>query len=1259
MQSYVLDSMLEGLSISDQEGYILYTNPAEDRLFGYEPGELTGLHVTLLNAYPPEENARRVAEVLDHLRVRGSWTGEWLNRRKTGELFRTQARIRAVEMGGRKYWVCVQSEVSDDELQQFERRRLAAIVESSDDAIITKDLDGIITSWNRGAERVFGYTAQEAIGKPVSILAPPDRINEMPSILDRLKNGRAIEHYETERRTKAGRIIEVSLTVSPLRDGSGVVIGASKIARDITESRRMQKELAERERDYANVLANLPDVITRIGPDMRITFISESVRKMEGYSPEHYTGKTHRDACLHPDLASYFERSLSEIFSTGEQRTIEFEVPDPSGHVRYYLGLGVPEIQDGKVVGALTITRDITERKAAEYAQRAVERELMLLVEASSAIIASPRSEEVLRTVLELASRFVAAGAYAVWRREGPDEWVLKAASGLSEQYLDEAAVANRSTADIPQTAMVEDVFAGDMLQGRWEGYRREGIQSMMIVPLWIHGRFSGTVVYYWRTKRKASSSDIRIATALGNLVGAALGSADLYEEETKSRQRAESSERRSKFLARAGAVLSSSLDFNTTLSNVARLAVPDFADWCSADVLNERGETERIVVYHHDPQMMELAAEYRQKYPARENDAGRVAMRTGKSVLLQKIADEQIEKAARDPEHLEMLRRLKLRSLIIAPMVLGSESLGYITFVSSDPGRLYAERDLETAEELARRAAAAISQARLYAHVRESEQRLTLAITAAKLGVWENDRVTGVLTASDQCKRNVGVPPEEELTYERLSRSMHPDDRAHWRQRIEEALRNRTPFEVEYRVLLPDGSQKWVSSYGQAVYSAAGQPLRTVGVTLDVTENRTLLQREKDARRAAELLNGLGPALLTELDPWRLVHRVIGIAAQLVGAEYGILFYGPGPGDPGFLYSFAGCDDSVFGGLPATEQQETFDRWAHHNQSARIADVAPEWSPFAGMMPGIRSLLATPICSRRGETVGGLLFGHRHPGVFTQAHEDIVTGIAAQAAIALENARLFETARATEAALRRSNEELCRANEDLNQFAYSASHDLQEPLRMVAIYSQMLNRRYEDLLDERGREYLKFTVQGAKRMEMLVKDLLAYTQAGSVGGDQAPSTDVTGALEQAIQNLAASIEDSGAIINYGQLPSVRVQQVHLVQLFQNLIGNAVKYRKPGIAPQITVRQHAGGDGMIELCVRDNGIGIPAAYQKQVFGLFKRLHPGDEYSGTGIGLAICQRIVERYGGRIWLESEEDAGSAFRFTLPAGESAVAG
>ncbi len=232
---------------------------------------------------------------------------------------------------------------------------------------------------------------------------------------------------------------------------------------------------------------------------------------------------------------------------------------------------------------------------------------------------------------------------------------------------------------------------------------------------------------------------------------------------------------------------------------------------------------------------------------------------------------------------------------------------------------------------------------------------------------------------------------------------------------------------------------------------------------------------------------------------------------------------------------------------------------------------------------------------------------------------------------------------------LRAAYDELARSNAELQQFAYVASHDLQEPLRMIGSYTQLLERRYADKLDRDAREFMGFIVDGATRMKQLIEDLLAYSRVGTRGKELRP-VQAQAVLDKALANLRASLEQSAATVTHDPLPEVSADDTQLAQLLQNLIANAIKFRKKDEAPRIHVGAEDAGDEW-RFSVADNGIGIEPQYFDRIFMVFQRLHTQDEYPGTGIGLAICRKVAERHRGRIWVESAYGKGSTFRFTLP--------
>jgi PAS domain S-box-containing protein len=294
-----------------------------------------------------------------------------------------------------------------------------------------------------------------------------------------------------------------------------------------------------------------------------------------------------------------------------------------------------------------------------------------------------------------------------------------------------------------------------------------------------------------------------------------------------------------------------------------------------------------------------------------------------------------------------------------------------------------------------------------------------------------------------------------------------------------------------------------------------------------------------------------------------------------------------------------------------------------------------------------VREFAASPVAARRmGER--GQISGRRKGGEIFPADASIsrieVGGRRIFTAVVRDvSQRVY-----AEEALAAQAEELARSNAELEQFAYVASHDLQEPLRMVASYTQLLARRYGERLDDDAREFIGYAVDGVTRMQGLINDLLAYSRVGSRGG-RFQRVQLDALLRRTLATLAPAIEEAGAAVTSDPLPPVYGDTVQLGQLLQNLVGNAVKFRgrEP---PRVHVGAERQGREWV-VSVRDNGIGIAPEYAQRIFVIFQRLHTRDRYPGTGIGLAICKKIVERHGGRIWVEPAPEGGSIFHFTLP--------
>ncbi len=569
--------------------------------------------------------------------------------------------------------------------------------------------------------------------------------------------------------------------------------------------------------------------------------------------------------------------------------------------------------------------------------------------------------------------------------------------------------------------------------------------------------------------------------------------------------------------LAEAGELLSASLDLESTLTATARLLVPRLADWCSVHLADDAAPSRLVASIHMDPAKVELARRLTELYPSdpRATRGINHVMRTGVPELTSDITDDMLVAVARNEEHLRMMRELGLRSFLVVPLNARGRTLGTLTVATAESTRRLGPEELRLVEELARRAALAVDNARLYAEARRAQARQEVALEAGRMGAWEWNIPARRVTWAPTLERIHGLPEGSfDGTFEAYQSDMHPEDRERVLSSIQRVVAERKPeHHVQYRIILPDGRVRWLETHGRLTLDEEGQPSRLTGVCTDVTERLAL---EEDAR------------------------RLVGEQAARAEAE----------------------------------------RARQHT------------------------------------------------------------------------AELLETLRRAQTELDQRAQELARSNADLEQFAYVASHDLQEPLRMVASYVQLLARRYRGKLDEDADTFIRYAVDGATRMQALINDLLAYSRVGTRGKEPVP-VPLEKCAERALSHLRLALEESGARVEVEPLPWVKGDETQLAQLLQNLVGNAVKFRG-GRPPRIRVSATREGD-TVTVSVEDNGIGIEPQYHERIFAIFQRLHGKEEYPGTGIGLSICKKIVERHGGRIWVESTLGQGSTFRFTLPAAPS----
>jgi PAS domain S-box-containing protein len=721
----------------------------------------------------------------------------------------------------------------------------------------------------------------------VTILIPPDMQDEEPHIIEQIKRGKRVDHYETVRRCKDGTLVDVSLTVSPVKDAAGHIIGASKIARDISERKRARKERealllgeqsaraeAERQRDFTHlVLEHAPLAVGVMeGADHRFMLVNKETCELTGLSQEQFLGRTHAEVV--PEADKVVGPILDRVYTTGIGETQEIEVDLPTGRRQLLVTWTVLPGRDSRARSVLYLSLDITDRKRAEERlreneqqlrtladavpqlvwmaepdgyifwynkrwydytgttpeqmegwgwqsvhdpamlphavrrwrasletgepfkmefplkgadgvfrwfltrvnplrdshgrivrwfgtntdideqrraaeereqilgreqqaraqaemalnlHRSVEERLGLLVEASGVLLGSLSLEAVQPAILDLSRRLISADAYAIWRLDvQTSAWRIVSSAGMSKDYYEQMIQGVELMHPmLDEPVVAEDVTQVPLLAMRQELYEAEGIKSFLAVPLRIHGCTSGTLTFYYRQPYKFSATEVRVASALANLSGSAISTAELYEEQSRMRAEAEAAERRAKFLAEASTLMASSLDYETTLAQVAGLAVPHLADWCAVDMLGEDKSIIRLAMAHADSAKIAWANQLQQRYPPSLDDEHGVAavLRTGKSELYPEIPDELLVASARDPEHLQIMREIGFTSAMVVPLTVHGGTFGAITFVTDKSGRHYEAADLAFAEDLGRRAAVAIENARLYRSAQESNR--------------------------------------------------------------------------------------------------------------------------------------------------------------------------------------------------------------------------------------------------------------------------------------------------------------------------------------------------------------------------------------------------------------------------------------------------------------------------------------------------------------------------------------------------------
>ena len=997
--SWELDLLRDELTWSDE----VY------RIFGLQPQEFVATYEAFLKRVHPDDRAAvdsaytssvregRDSYEIEHRIVR-SGTGEirWVHEKCQHVRDNTGRIIRSIGMV---------HDVTDRKKAEEVSGRFAAIVENAEDAIIGKDVNGIIQTWNDGAERIFGYAAKEAIGRNVSFLTPYGHIDETPGIIERIIRGEHIARFETERMRKDGKVIPVSMTYSPIKDARGRIIGISKTAHDISERKKTEAELLRLNKAF-KALSDGSQAIVRAQDETEyLDRICRIVIEDCGYSMV-WIGYAENDEAnsVRPVAFAGFEEGYLETLELSWADTERGRGPTGTA------------IRTGKVAVCRNMLTD---------------------------------------------------PAFEPWR-----EHALK-----------------------------------------------RGFASSIVFPLTIKDRVFGALTIYSGEPDPFTETEVRLLTELADNLAYGIEVLRMKAAREKAEDSLERSLRRFELLSYTAGELLKMQEPQKVVNELCR-KVMDYLD-CQTFfnfVVDEKAGRLHLNAYAGIPEEEARRIEWLDFGVA---VCGCVA-RDGCGILAEHIPTTPDKRT-------ELVKSYGVKAYCCHPLV-GPEgqTIGTLSFGSCNREK-FSEDDLSLMKAITDQVAVAMIRIMGEQALRESEQRL----------IGQNAVLEGINLIF---QKSITIKSEEELVQAYLAI-------------IEEVTQSKISFvgEIGDNGLLHD---------------------------LAISNPGWELCRQYDKTGHRKLPENFG---------------VCGVLKQVLTDGRGI-----------FINDLVSCPGS---GTPKGH-------------------------------PPLQSFLGVPLI-HGGKTVGMIGIANRESG-YRQEELNSLEALALAVVESLYRIRAEEE-------LHKLTAELKRSNDDLQQFARFASHDLQAPLKTAEGFVRLFVKRYKGKLDEQGDNLLGYIMESTRDMQTLIKDLLEFSRIETSTNKIMP-VDAALSVAHALANLKTEIDENNAEVTYDEpMPIVMGDRTQIVRLFQNLIGNAIKFHGEA-TPKIHVSVLQKDDAWV-FSVRDNGIGIDPKYYGHIFDIFRRLHGKSEFPGTGMGLAMCRRIVERMGGRIWVESEPGRGSTFFFTAP--------
>lgn len=1023
------------------------------------------------------------------------------------------------------------------------------------------------------------------------------------------------------------------------------------------EREKQAQRTVEMQREQLQVtLGSIGDGVIATDTDGNVTFINPVAQQLTGWSQAEASGKSLYDIfqIVNEETRQPVENPVERVLREGKivglaNHTVliakdrrEFAIDDS----------GAPIFNGDNIIGAVLVFRDITEKYRAE-------KRLRLLQSLTADLLAQSTSEETATVIVNRLSSFLKSSVTAVYRfSEDGEMAMLLAEKGVQDSLLDKFRHV-MMTQKIPITDVMrngESVWVESPEQYHTLYPELAAVadvtrtQAFACFALKASDRPIGGILFSFDHARAFDQEERTFLHAIADQCSQALIRARLYEQEQKARHEAEAANQRVTFLSDASKLLSASLDYKTTLDNVARLVVPEIADWCVIDLIDEKGEIQLTTVSHVDPAKVAWAYELRKMTPVNMEATNGVAgvLKSGEPEMYPVLTDEMLTAMARDPQHLEILLQVGYRSALLVPLTAQGRTFGVLTLVATkESGRYFSRDTLVFAEELARRAATAVENARL--HQEAHQQRQHLYVTLASIGdaVIATDAAGKITFINPVAQRLTGWS-EANATGAMLPdvfRIINETTRETVESPFDKVIREGNIVGLANHTLLitRDGKEIPIDDSGAPIRDSSGEISGVILVFRDIEE------RKRSERRIEQSLD-LSMALSQALTRQQVAEVVVEKALDALDGTVGTVWLFTEDRQHLELLNRSGLPEPLFEQYritPLTLVSITSDtvRTGQPVWIETLEDYIARYPHFEAntRQNGSQSSVGLPMFIN-GEVVGGIHLSFKDPKPYNEADERFFQLLAQKCAHALERAGLYEA----EAQARREAE---AANALKIRFLGMISHELRTPLTSIKGFASSLLAEDVTWSDEDQHQFLTILDNEADRLKWLVEQLLDISalQGGTftIRAEPLRFNTIINIAQPQLQIVTPAHE---LVLDIPEnLPQVMVDKNRISQVLVNLVQNATKFSPPGSRIMIAAKEIDHG---VQIDVRDQGSGIPVEARQYVFEAFRQAEQkGVRQKGAGLGLAICKGIVEGHGGRIWIADDVTVGTTISFTLP--------